>query len=166
MHFEREEFLLHPADEVYPLVRDRILDLLPRLPGIDSIEIVSRSTPAKGKTRVRSRWKIRPPALVGRLLPPAALVWEEDALWIDKKYCVESTIQGYGYESRAKTFYEPASDYTRVRIVADVTFRPDAVEIPKENLDKIVASAQDALREAIEPNMTALLEAIEAALTP
>jgi len=160
MHFEREEFLLYPADEVYPLVRDRIHELLPNLPGIDSIEILSRSASAKGKTRVRSRWKIRPPALIGRLLPPAALVWEEDALWIDKKYCVESTIRGYGYESRAKTFYEPASDYTRVRILADVTFRPDSVDIPKENLDKIVASAQDALREAIEPNMAALLEAI------
>jgi hypothetical protein len=160
MHIEREEFLLHRADEVYPLVRDRIYELLPSLPGIESIEILSRSTPSKGKTRVRSRWKIRPPALIGRLLPASAFVWEEDALWIDKKYCVESTISGYGYESRAKTFYEPASDYTRVRIEADVTFRPDSIDIPKENLEKIVASAQDALREAIEPNMAALLEAI------
>ena len=81
-------------------------------------------------------------------------------MWIDKKYCVESSITGYGYGSRSKTFYEPASDYTRVRIEADVTFRPDAVDIPKENLDKILVSAEDLLREAIEPNMTALLEAI------
>jgi len=160
MHFEREEFLMHPADQVYPLVRDRILELLPGLPGIESIEILSRSNPAKGKTRVRSRWKIRPPALIGRLLPPKALVWEEDATWIDKKYCVESSIRGYGYESRATIFYEPASDYTRVRLVADVTFRPESVDMPKENVDKIVASAKDALREAVEPNMTALFDAI------
>ena len=44
MHIEREEFLLHRADEVYPLVRDRIYELLPNLPGIESIGS-RRSTP-------------------------------------------------------------------------------------------------------------------------
>jgi hypothetical protein len=160
MRIEREDFVLHPADEVYPLVRDRIEVLLPHLPGVESVEIVSRTQEGKGRTRVRSRWKIRPPAFVRRLLPPAALFWEEDALWIDKRYCVEPHVQGYGYESQAKTFYEPASDWTRVRIEAEITFRPETVDIPKENLEKIVAGAEDALREAIEPNMLALIEAI------
>jgi hypothetical protein len=160
MKIEREEFLLHSADEVYPLVRDRIAELLPHLPGIHSVEILSRAPAARGKTRVRSRWRIRPPALLGRILPAAAFVWEEDALWNDRTYRVESTIRGYGYESRAKTFYEPASDWTRVRIEAEITFRPDSVDIPKANLEKIVGAAEEALREAIEPNMTALLDAI------
>jgi len=160
MRIEREEFLLYPADEVYPLVRDRIDELLPHLPGVESVEILSRAPASKGKTRVKSRWKLRPPALLGRLLPPAAFVWEEDAVWNDRSYCVESKIVGYGYQSRAKTFYEPASDWTRVRIEAEIEFRPESVDIPKENLEKIVASAEDALREAIEPNMTALLDAI------
>ena len=74
MKIQREEFLLHPADEVYPLVRDRIEELLPHLPGIESVEILSREPTVKGKTRVRSRWRIRPPALLGRLLPAAAFV--------------------------------------------------------------------------------------------
>jgi hypothetical protein len=155
MKIEREEFLLHPADEVYPLVRDRIDELLPYLPAIQSVEILSREPAVKGKTRVRSRWRIRPPALLGRLLPAAAFVWDEDAVWNDRKYCVESTIRGYGYESRAKTFYEPASDWTRVRIEAEISFRPHSADIPKENLEKIVSAAEDALRDAIEPNMTA-----------
>ncbi|HSD09550.1 MAG TPA: hypothetical protein VLF14_01085, partial [Candidatus Binatia bacterium] len=133
MKIEREEFLLHSADEVYPLVRDRIAELLPHLPGIHSVQILSRVPAAKGKTRVRSRWRIHPPALLGRILPAAAFVWEEDALWNDRTYGVESTIRGYAYESRAKTFYEPASDWTRVRIEAEITFRPDSVDIPKEN---------------------------------
>ncbi|MGH7897396.1 MAG: hypothetical protein ACREQQ_05555 [Candidatus Binatia bacterium] len=160
MRIAREEYILHPADRVYPLVRDRIYELLPKLPGVESIEILSRAAEGKGKTRVRSRWKLRPPAFLRPLLPSSAFVWEEDALWIDKKYCVESRVRGFGYESRARTFYEPASDYTRVRIEAAVSFRPESVEIPKANLDKILAGAEQALREAIEPNMTALLEAI------
>jgi hypothetical protein len=160
MKIQREEFLLHPADEVYPLVRDRIEELLPHLPGIESVEILSREPKGKGKTRVRSRWRIRPPALLRRLLPAAAFVWDEEAIWNDRKYGVESTIRGYGYESRAKTFYEPASDWTRVRIEAEVSFRPDSAAIPKDNLEKIIGAAQDALRDAIEPNMTALLDAI------
>ena len=165
MRIEREEFLLHPADEVYPLVRDRIEELLPHLPGVESVEILSRQPAAKGKTRVKSRWKLRPPALLGRLLPAAAFVWEEEAVWNDKTYSVESKIVGYGYQSRGKTVYEPASDYTRVRVEAEIEFRADSVDIPKENLEKIVASAEEALREAIEPNMTALLEAIGARLS-
>jgi hypothetical protein len=160
MKIEREEFLLHSADEVYPLVRDRIAELLPHLPGIQSVEILSRQRLRKGKTRVRSRWRIRPPALLGRLLPATAFVWHEDAMWNDRTYCVESRIRGYGYESHAKTFYEPASDWTRVRIEAEISFRPGSADIPKENVEKIVNAAQDALREAIEPNMTALLDAI------
>jgi hypothetical protein len=160
MRFEREEFLLHPVDRVYPLVRDHIQDLLPHLPGISRIEILSRETAGKGKTRVRSRWTIRPPALIGRLLPPAALVWEEDALWTDSKRSVDSKIQGYGYASRTKVSYQAASDYTRVCFEAELTFRPDTVDMPKENLDKILSGGQEALREAIEPNMTAFLEAI------
>jgi hypothetical protein len=160
MRIEREQFLLHPADRVYPFVRDRIEELLPHLPGVKSMQILSRVSEGKGKTRVRSHWELRPPPLLGRLLPASAFVWEEEALWIDKKYCVESRVRGYGYESRAKTFYEPASDYTRVRIEAEVTFRPETVDIPKESLEQILAQAEDTLREAIEPNMTALIEAI------
>ncbi len=160
MRIEREDFLLHSADDVYPLVRDRLHELLPHLPGIESVEVLSRKAAAKGKTRVQSRWRIRPPALLGRFLPAAAFVWEEDALWIDKSYSVESTLQGYGYESRARTFYEPASDWTRVRVEADVRFRPSSIDVPRENLEKIAAAADQALREAIEPNMTALLVAI------
>jgi hypothetical protein len=160
MRIEREEFILHPADRVYPLVRDRIYELLPKLPSVQSIEILSRAPEGKGKTRVRSRWTLRPPSLLRPLLPASAFVWEEEALWIDKKYCVESRVRGYGYESQARTFYEPASDYTRVRIEAEVIFRPGSVDIPKENLDRIVAGAAEALRGAVEPNMTALLEAI------
>ena len=160
MHIEREEFILHAADRVYPLVRDRIHELLPKLPGVESIEILSRAPAGKGKTRVKSRWTVRPPVFVRALLPAAAFVWEEDALWIDAKYCVESQVRGFAYESRATTFYEPASDYTRVRIEADVTIRPEGIDVPKENLDKLLAGAEEALREAIEPNMTALVEAI------
>ena len=160
MRIEREEFLLHSADEVYPLVRDRLPELLPHLPGIESIEVLSRIAAGKGKTRVKSRWRIRPAALLGRLLPADAFVWEEDAVWVDKCYRVDSTIHGYGYESRGKTWYEPASDWTRVRIEADVSFRPHSVEIPAENLEKIAAAAEQALREAIEPNLASLLDAI------
>jgi hypothetical protein len=160
MRFEREEFVLHPADDVYELVRDRFAELLPHLPGVASIEVLSREPAGKGKTRVKSRWKIRPPALVGSLLPEKALFWDEDALWTDKKRTVESRVQGYGYESDTKVVYEPASDYTRVKIAADVRFHPDRVDIPKQNLDKIVASAGDAVREVVEPNLFAFLDAI------
>lgn len=151
---------MHPVDRVYPLVRDHLQELLPHLPGIARIDVLSRAPAGKGKTRVRSRWTIKPPAMVGRLLPPAALVWEEDALWIDSRRSVESKVRGYGYESRTKVTYEAASDYTRVVFAAEVTFRPDDVEIPKENLDRILSGGKDALREAIEPNMTAFLDAI------
>jgi hypothetical protein len=160
MRIEREEFLLHSADEVYPLVRDRLHELLPHLPGIESIEVLTRTAAGKGKTRVKSRWRIRPPTLLGRLLPTAALVWEEDAVWVDKSYRVDSTIHGYGYESRGKTWYEPASDWTRVRIEANVSFQPHSVDIPAENLEKIASAAEQALREAVEPNLAALLDAI------
>jgi hypothetical protein len=165
MRFQREEFLLHPADAVYELVRDRFAELLPHLPGVSSIEVLSREAAGKGKTRVKSRWRIRPPALVASLLPDKALVWNENALWTDKKRTVESHIQGYGYESKSKIVYEPASDYTRVTIAVEVRFHPDAVDIPKQNLERIVASAGDALREAVEPNLFAFLEAIREKLS-
>jgi hypothetical protein len=89
--------------------------------------------------------------------PPAGA---EDAVWIDKSYRVDSTIHGYGYESRGKTWYEPASDWTRVRIAVDVSLRPQSVDIPPENLEKIAVATEQALREALEPNLTALLDAI------
>lgn len=164
MRIEREEYVMHSADKVFPLMRDRLQELLPHLPNIESIEVLSRKAEAAGKTRVKSRWKVRAPALLGRVLPAAALVWEEDALWIDKKYCVESRISGRGYGSRGKTFFEPASDYTRVRIEAEVTFRPEALELPKETVEKILAGAEEALRDAVDSNMAALVEAIRARL--
>ena len=48
MRIEKEEFLLHSADEVYPLVRERLHELLPHLPGIESIEVLSRTAAGKG----------------------------------------------------------------------------------------------------------------------
>ncbi len=160
MRFEREEFLLFPVDRVYPLVRDHLQELLPHLPGVSKIEVLSREAAGKGKTRVRSRWTVRPPALVGRVLPASAFVWEEDAVWTDSKRSVESKVKGYGYDSTTKVRYEEASDYTRVRFEAEISLRPDSVDVPKENLDKIMSSVKDALKEAFEPNLTAFLDAI------
>ena len=160
MRFEREELILHPVDQVYPLARDGIEELLPHLPGIRSIEVLSRKTESPGKTRVRSRWTVHPPLLLRPLLPAQAFTWEEDALWIDKQRRVDSTIHGYGYGSKGTARYEPASDYTRIRVEVEATFDPRALQIPKENLEKILAGAEQALREAIEPNMAAFVEAI------
>ena len=160
MRFEHEEFLLHAVEVVYPLVRDRIEELLPHMPGIESVEVLSRTAESKGRTRVRSRWRLRPPALLTRVLPPAAFVWQEDALWIDKKRSVESQIHGFGYESLTRIVYEPASDWTRVRIAAEVRFDSTGIDVPRGNLETILAGAEQALRDAIEPNLTAFLEAI------
>src|SRR5882724_4435850 len=165
MRFEREEFVMHASSEVYALVRDRFAELLPHLPGVAAIEVLSREPAGKGKTRVKSRWKIRPPALIGSLLPEKAFFWEEEAVWIDKKQTVESHIRGYGYESQSTIAYEPASDYTRVKITAEVTFHRDAIDVPKQNLDKIVAGAGDAIREAVEPNLFAFLDAMRERLS-
>jgi hypothetical protein len=52
-----------------------------------------------------------------------------------------------------------------VKIVAEVQFHPDRVDIPKQNLDKIVKGAGDALREAVEPNLFAFLDAIREKLS-
>src|SRR5258706_9714388 len=113
-----KDFVMQASSELYALVRARCAELLPLLRGVAAIEVLSREAAGKGKTRVKSRWRIRPPALVGSLLPDKAFVWDEEAIWTDKKRSVESPIRGYGYESDPKIVYEPASDYTRVKIAA------------------------------------------------
>jgi hypothetical protein len=83
MQFCLSQELTHPVERVFETCRDRLVELVPFLKGIDAIEVLERHEDG-GRTRLVNRWRASTttaPAIVRPFLPTRALSWIDRALW-------------------------------------------------------------------------------------
>src|SRR5690349_16271455 len=123
MYIESEDKVDHPADEVYVLVRDHLVDLLPYLPDVESVKEISRKRESDTRVRVVNEWKARAqvPSIAQKFLPPNLFTWTDRALWLDDQKQVEYKLEGFGYDVVGKNSFGADGKGTRLRITAEIT---------------------------------------------
>jgi len=158
LHIESDDFLKHPAAEVYPLVRDRLPELLPYLPDVASIAQQSYARESETRVRIVNRWTARAklPAAAMKFLPPEVLSWTDRALWKDDAYCVDYMLVGFGYEVHGINSFTPHEGGTLLRVVADVTIKPEQLKIPRLVFKRVFPMVEGVVKQAVQPNLTAL----------
>ena len=163
MLIENEGFLDHPADEVYPLVRDEMTKLLPFLPDVERVEQLSYDRESPTRVRIVNRWHTKPkmPALVARFLPAEIFSWTDYALWKDDEYLTDYRLEGFGYDVKGTNSFVPDGPGTKIRITADVTIHPEKFHIPRLLFDRVFPLVEDTIRHAIEPNLSSLVRALK-----
>jgi hypothetical protein len=169
MLIESADIVDQKADEVYGLVRDQMLRLVPYMPNIDRIEIVEREEGAEGP-RIVNLWhaKSQLPAMISRFLSPELLSWKDRARWKDAVYSVDYELEGLWrpelYTCRGTNSFRPHGDgRTEVRVRVELEIYPERLPgIPKFIASRAVPAVEDFIKRLLQPNLTSLAKGLQA----
>lgn len=158
MYIESEDRLDQPANIIYPLVRDELPKLLPYLPDVKKIEVISRERESDTRLRVVNRWyaKAVVPGMVAKFLPEDIFTWTDRALWRDDENCVDYHLEGFGYDVHGTNYFTADRGGTLIRVTGTVTIHPEKFKIPKLLFNKAFPMIEGTVKSAIQPNLTAL----------
>lgn len=158
MHIESSDYVDHPASEVYPLVRDRLPELLPFLPDVETIEQLTYDRRSDTRVHIVNRWRARSkiPSAAQRFVPADVLVWTDTADWEDEHFHVRYHLEGFGYEVTGINSFGPEGTGTRLKVTADVVIHPERFKVPKMLFNRVFPKIEGVVRSAVQPNLTAL----------
>ncbi len=164
MHIESRDFVDHPASEVYPLVRDHLVDLLPYLPDVEAISVVSYQRTSDTRVQIVNRWRAKSaiPAVVEKFVGKDVLQWTDTAEWQDDTWRVVYRLVGFGYEVTGVNTFAPEGKGTRLHVSADVVIHPEAFRIPRLVFNSVFPKVEGLVRAAVQPNLTALARGLQA----
>lgn len=83
MEFEVHDRVPYPVEAVIHAMRDRIAELVPYMPDIESVKEEERTSTGPGRFKLRNRWmaKDRIPTVARSLIDPKSLGWIDHAEW-------------------------------------------------------------------------------------
>jgi hypothetical protein len=95
MKFEVIDTLPHPVGRVYQTLRDKLVDLVPYLPDVKSIECISREDLPDGRTKMVNHWHAEDkiPAALKSFIKPEQLGWIDHAEWDAKSFSVNWRLE-------------------------------------------------------------------------
>jgi hypothetical protein len=90
MEFEVGDLIHHPLEQVYLAYRDRLLELVPFLPNVDSVEILERE-PVTDGVRLLNRWRVSGsiPRVARPFFSEQMTTYLDHARWRDAERLVE-----------------------------------------------------------------------------
>lgn len=89
MKFNHRDPTRHPRERVFTTQRDRLLEVVPYLKGVERVSQLSRADLADGVVQIRNEWTGSPsalPLLLRPLVPPQVLVWRDDTHWDPERW--------------------------------------------------------------------------------
>ena len=170
MQFKFDELIKHPLSRVYPVMRDNMVDVVPYLPNVESIDVVEREENGEGKLRLLNRWQGKSgaiPRLVRRFVTAEMRVWEDDANWFDAEHKVEWTFFTKSFDglyecSGVNSFHVEDEHTTRVVIQGTLDVYPERLKaVPKVLARKARPKVEQFLIKMITPNLAELPQAVQ-----
>ena len=164
MRFEAEGHVRNSSQQqVYEIVRDRLVDLVPYLDNVSVIEELSRE-PRNNGQHVLNRWRADPgqvPAVARKFIKPEMLEWLDHADWSDKDHWVDWRIES----ARLKGMYSCSGrnqivvdgDGVRIRIQGELTVDPKKIPgVPSFLVKRVLPAIESYLISRMKPNMASL----------
>lgn len=169
MYLESEDVLDRPADQVYKLVRDELPKLVPYLPNINKVEVVSRKDLGKGRVEIVNRWyaKAEVPSALKKVINPELFSWKDTAVWIEEKNAVEYKIESlWGndlYEAKGiNTFSEVGDGKTKLKVTCEINIHADRIPgVPSFLAKKMLPTVEALIKKILEPNLTSLAKGLD-----
>lgn len=165
MHFETTSYVSHPADLVLDLVMNRMHEVVPFMPSIESIQLREKETLADGRVRIIRYWQgssANVPAALRPFISRELLGWTDSALWEPAKYKVDWTLTtslSRLYECGGTNYFEPdpkaAKKRTRIRITGDLHVHPERLPgVPSFLASRLGPQIEAWVLEMLTPNLT------------
>ena len=168
MILENTGRIAKPVEVVYPLVRDRLSEIVPYMPNIERIDVVERQDMGGGRTRVVNQWfaKADVPAVAKKFLKPDVLSWKDLALWDDERrqveYTLESRLARDLYDARGTNSFRPSADGgTDLTIRCELVIHADRIPgVPKFLARQFIPAIEAFIRKLLEPNLMSLSDGL------
>ncbi|MBI2565982.1 MAG: hypothetical protein HYV63_02965 [Candidatus Schekmanbacteria bacterium] len=169
MYLESKEIVPHPADLVYPLVRDEMQKIVPYLPNIERIDTVQREDRGDGRHYRLNHWYAvaNLPRFLSGIIKPEFFAWKDFAEWRDAGYCVDYRLEGFWltelYTCSGTNFFQPVdAEHTEIKITCGIEIYPDRVPgVPKLIVKRAMPAIEAMVRQLLEPNLTSLATGIK-----
>ena len=144
MRLESLGVIDEPLDTVYPLVRDRMREIVPYLPNIEKIEVVRSSRNDEGYLEVVNLWtaKAEVPSFVKSFVKPELFGWKDTAVWHDAEHQVHYRLESFVgkdlYDAAGVNFFKALPEgKTELRVTCDVVLHPERFPGVPRLLDRL-----------------------------
>jgi hypothetical protein len=163
--------IAHPLPIVFAAYRDRLLDLVPEMPNIRSIEVLSRTTDA-GCVRMHNLWHGggEIPAAARAFLSESMLSWDDHASWDEQARRCDWRIVTRAFRQavhcQGSNHYTTVDDETVLQIRGVLEVDAGAVAgVPKLLAPRISKLVESMLADRIQPNLVAMAQGLDRLLT-
>ena len=151
-----------PAEDVFGIVRDRLVELVPRVDDVSAIELLSRDDIGDGQVELVNRWTAsqRIPEAVAKALKTKEISWIDRNHWdtsaLECRWTIEPLVLTDHIECRGVTTYEPAMGGRGCRVTLTGTFdlAPTALDRFSAGLRKPATSLIESMVSTIIPRGT------------
>ena len=173
MNFEFEERVSYPLDRVFEALRDRLAELPPFLPEVDSIELRERTEGEDGSISVLNIWQgsqRNAPLAVRRFISKEMLAWRDVGVWREDPRRVEWRFETMHFESlyecEGVNYFEAIDEEnTRIRMTGTLSIYPEKVPgVPRRLARRLAPTIEKWLMNMVTPNLARLPHAIQALL--
>ena len=173
MKFSKSSKVSHPAQKVLDLMINRMDEIVPFLPNVESIELRAREELGDGRIRIVRYWQgaaSNVPSALRPFVSREAMGWIDTALWKPDEYRVDwqmSTTMSAFYECSGTNYFEPypgdEDAATRVRVGGDLVIHADKLPgIPTFLGSRLAPQVEKFVVALLTPNMEDLAKGLQA----
>ena len=168
MEIEASARIRFPRELVFRTYRDRLPELLPYLPNVRGIQVVSRADEDGGAvTRLHNLWRARGeiPRPAQIVLKPDMLAWDDHAVWDERAFTTGWRIQTHAFRDHVRcsgtNTYTEEGGATVLRIRGQLDVKLERVPGVPAFLSRTIATlVEQAIVAMIRPNLLAVADGV------
>jgi len=172
MRFQRSSKVSHPAAVVLDIMMNRMDEVVPFMPSIESIELKEKKELPDGRVHIVRHWQGSPESLPGALrpfVPREALGWVDTAVWTPAEYKVDWTLTtglSKFYDCSGTNYFEPhpkePATATRIRITGNLYVHADRLPaVPSFLASRITPQVEKFVVDMLAPNLTETADGLQ-----
>lgn len=172
MHFSKTSYVSHTAADILDLMMNRMDEVVPYMPSIESIELKEKQAGADGTVRIVRYWQGSSdsvPVALRAFVSKDLLGWTDTAIWHPAEYKVEwdlATSLSRLYECGGTNYFEPdpkdPKNRTRIRITGNLAVHPERLPgVPRFIAARLGPQIETWILEMLTPNLTDVAKGLQ-----
>ena len=162
MEFAIDEVIAGQIDAVFAVMRDRLVELVPFLPEVQSIEVLEREDLGPGRLRFVNLWQGKPdaaPKAVRPFISGNMLRWKDHAQWDEAAKKVQWRLEpfhfGTLFECRGEDLFAALPDgRTKMMIKGTLNIYPERVPgVPSFLAKRLRPDVEKFVMNLVTPNL-------------
>jgi hypothetical protein len=165
-----DALVTYPVDKVFPVVRDRLTELVPFLPAVDSIELQERAELGPGKVRLVNLWQGKTqvaPAAVRPFVTKGMVRWKDIAEWDQAAHSTRWHFETFHFEklfecAGENRYAATPEGHTRIEIRGNLEIFTDRIPgVPGFLSRKLKPKIEKFIVELVTPNLRDLGQGVQ-----